>query len=229
MRDCPKGCAMADRFRVIDFAAWSREEHYRFFREYGLPFFSITCPVDVLPLRQALRERQVSFTVGLLYVIARAANAVPQFRQRIREEAPVEHELVHPGVTVLAAGDTFRFALCRYDEAFAPFSREASRAIETARTAASLVPDADDDLLDRDDLLYCTALPWIHFTGFFHPLRLDPSDSVPRIAWGRFEERGTRLVMPLNIQAHHALIDGVHVARFVEHVEQLIRDIDSVL
>jgi chloramphenicol O-acetyltransferase type A len=62
-----------------------------------------------------------------------------------------------------------------------------------------------------------------------HPLPLNPLDSVPRVAWGRFEERGNRLFMPLNVQAHHALIDGIHIAKFITRVEELIRIADSIL
>lgn len=196
---------------------WPRREHYQFFRRFGVPFVSITSSVDVAPLRKVLRERETRFSIGLVYVLARAANAVPQFRQRVREAVPIEYEIVHPGLTVLCDGDVFRFSLLRYVEAFAGFAAEATDAIERTRACTSL-----GDAPGRDDLLYCSALPWISFSGMFHPLPLDPMDSVPRLAWGRFEESKQRLMMPLNIQAHHALIDGIHIAQFIRNVEHLI-------
>jgi chloramphenicol O-acetyltransferase type A len=52
---------------------------------------------------------------------------------------------------------------------------------------------------------------------------------VPRIAWGRFEEREGKLVMPLNVQAHHALIDGVHLAKFFRKVEDLILSVETTI
>ena len=73
---------------------------------------------------------------------------------------------------------------------------------------------------DRDDFLFMTAIPWVSFTAFVHPVPLDPPDSVPRFAWGRFREEGDSAVLPLNIQAHHALVDGIHVARFYERVQE---------
>ena len=71
--------------RVIDLEKWPRREHFTFFREFAYPYWGITTDVDIAPLRRALKERNVSLTVGLVYVVLRSANAVPEFRQRIRE------------------------------------------------------------------------------------------------------------------------------------------------
>ena len=161
---------MKDDFRSIDLDHWPRREHYEFFRQYGLPFFSITTAIDVTSLRNTLKERAPSFTIGLVYVLARAANAVPQFRQRIREVGPVEHEIVHPGLTILCEGDVFRFSFLSYVEDFDRFADEAAQAMESARTAESLVPKSFREGPPRDDLIYCTALPWFSFSGMFHPL-----------------------------------------------------------
>ena len=216
--------------RIIDLASWPRREHYEFFKPYPVPFFSITTSVDVAPLRKLLKARDVRFTAGLLYVLSRAANDVPQFRQRIREGAPIEHECVHPGVTTLCDGDTFQFCFLTYYDDFHRFAREASEAMEMTRQGKSLVPESivEDGRL-RDDMLYCTSLPWFSFSGMLHPVGPDPMDSVPRIAWGRFEEKEGRLAMPLNVQAHHALIDGIHLAKFFEKVEDLILSVETTI
>ena len=221
---------MAAEARRIDISSWPRREHYEFFKPSPVPFFSITTSVDITALRKALKLRGVSFTIGLLYVLSRAANDVPELRQRIREDWPVEHERVHPGITVLCEGDVFRFCFVPYLDSFDRFAREASEAMETVRQGESLVhgPLLEEGRL-RDDLLYCTSLPWFSFSGMFHPLGTDPMDSVPRIAWGRFEETDGRLVMPLNVQAHHALVDGIHLAKFFQKVEDLILNAETVI
>lgn len=215
--------------RIINLDGWPRREHYEFFKPFPVPFFSITTTVDVAPLRKRLKARNVSFTIGLLYVLSSAANDVPQFRQRIHEDAPIEYERVHPGVTVLCEGDLFRFCFLTYFDSFDRFAREAKEAMATVRQGESLVhePLVEEGRI-RDDMLYCTSLPWFPFSGMMHPLGPDPTDSVPRIAWGRFEEQEGKLVMPLNVQAHHAFIDGIHLARFFEKVEDLIQNAETV-
>jgi len=132
-------------------------------------------------------------------------------------------------VTLLCEGDVFRFCPASYRESFTRFAREASEAMEMTRRADSLLPRALREEPPRDDLLYCTLLPWFSFSGMFHPVGPDPMDSVPRIAWGRFEQHEERLDLPLNVQAHHAVIDGIHVGRFFRKVEELIVNADAVI
>ncbi len=203
--------------RRIDLEHWPRREAFELFRGFGLPYFNLTADVDVGPLREAVRARGASFTVALVYVLARAANEVPEFRQRVRGEGVIEYAAVHPSITVLADDGTFRFVTLRYEEAFGSFAADAELRIERARRAASLWSEPD-----RDDLLFMTAIPWVSFTGMIHPVPLDPPNSVPRIAWGKFRDVGGRLAMPLNVQAHHALVDGVHLGRYFQCTEQLL-------
>jgi chloramphenicol O-acetyltransferase type A len=208
--------------RVIDPATWSRREAYDLFRGLGFPYLSVTADIDVTALRRIHRRRDFSFTVGLVYALAKAANEVPALRRRLRGDAVVEHGTVHPSITVLAAEEVFRFATLPYVPEFARFAADAAGRIERARTAKTLWQEPD-----RDDLLFMTTLPWVSFTALVHPVPLDPPDSVPRIAWGRFRAQGRRVLLPLNIQAHHALVDGVDVGRFFTRAEEISSSRDA--
>ena len=202
--------------RVIDLETWPRREHFSFYRDFHQPYFGMTANVDVTALRIAVREREVSFTVATVYVIARAANAVPEFRHRIRGEQVVEHDVVHPGTTILVNEDAFTFAMFEYDEDFSLFSAMAEMQIARAREDPSLDVDAG-----RDDWLFMTPIPWVSFTSFMHPMH-QPPISVPLFAWGKAFGDGERLMMPLQAQGHHAVMDGLHMGRFYINVQQLL-------
>ena len=201
----------------IDIETWPRRESYELFRKFGFPYFSITANVDVTALRAAAKEKKTSFTIGLVYVLSRAANAIPAFKQRMEGNGVVEYGVVHPSITILADNDQFRFCSLRYTDGFEEFAANAKVRIEQARTANSVWPEPD-----RDDFLFMTSLPWIAFTAMVHPAPLDPPDSVPRFAWGKYEERDGRVLMPLNVQVHHALLDGVHVGKYFMLMQDLL-------
>jgi chloramphenicol O-acetyltransferase type A len=74
-----------------------------------------------------------------------------------------------------------------------------------------------------------TAIPWVAFTSFVHPIDLNPADSVPRFAWGKFFDEGDALKMPLSVQGHHALVDGIHIGRFYEKVQDYLHHPRAVL
>ncbi|MEW5827006.1 MAG: chloramphenicol acetyltransferase [Candidatus Bipolaricaulota bacterium] len=200
--------------RVLDPASWSRREAFELFRSFAFPYVNVTADVDVTRLREAHRAAGITFTVAVVHVLCAAANAVPAFRRRLRGAEAVEYDVVDPSITVLGEGDVFRFATLRFDPDVRQFAADAAHRIERAKQSPRLWSEED-----RDDLLYMTAMPWVAFTGLVHPVPLDPPDSVPRIAWGRRREANGRVLLPLNVQAHHALVDGIDVGRFFAEAE----------
>jgi chloramphenicol O-acetyltransferase type A len=64
---------------------------------------------------------------------------------------------------------------------------------------------------------------WVAFTSFSHTVLTIPVDSIPRFAWGRFRQVAGSLKMPLSVQGHHALMDGLHVGRYYESVQAYLQ------
>jgi chloramphenicol O-acetyltransferase type A len=210
--------------RYVDMETWPRREHFRLFNGFDHPHFGMCANVDLTAFYPAVKQRGVTFTVGIVYALARTSNAIPEFRHRIREGKVVEHEVVHPSPTILAGEDLFSFCTIEYSEDFAEFAARAAAKIAFVKEHPTLSDEGWED-----NLLFMTALPWVSFTSFMHPMHLQPADSVPRFAWGKFFEEGEFLKMPLGVQGHHALMDGIHVGRFYEIVQEYLHHPDSVL
>jgi chloramphenicol O-acetyltransferase type A len=209
--------------RHIDMETWSRRQHFEFFNAYDHPHVSMCANVDLTAFRPAVKRRGHSLTVAIVYVIARTANAIPEFRQRIREGRVVEHEVVDPAFTILAEEDVFSFCVVDYAEDFQAFAASAAEKIAYVREHPWV------EYVARDDMLYMTAIPWVSFTSFKHPMHLQPADCIPRFAWGKFFQDGEALKMPLDVQGHHALIDGVHIGKFYAKVQDYLGRPDAVL
>jgi len=205
--------------RKIEMQTWPRREHFKLFSAFDHPHAGMCANVDLTTFYPVVKQRGFSFTVALVYVLARAANAIPEFRYRIRAREVVEHEIVHPSGTILVDEDLFTFCTFDYVEDFSDFAARAAERIAYVQEHPTL-----GDEPGRDDLLFMTAIPWVSFTSVMHPMHLDPADSVPRIAWGKFFEDGELLKMPLGVQGHHALMDGIHIARFYAEVQDHLRD-----
>ena len=78
-------------------------------------------------------------------------------------------------------------------------------------------------------MLFMTSIPWVSFTSFMHPLKLNPPDSVPRFAWGKYRQEGKKILMPLSVQGHHAVMDGLHAVKFYEEFQRLADHPDLLL
>lgn len=210
---------------MIHFKDEHRRKHFEFFRSMSHPHFNLCSRVDIASLLPALKERQLHFTPAVVYCIARAANEVPSFRQRIRGEQVVEHEEAHPSFTVLTeASDVFSFCSVRYQADYHAFAQETRQRMEAMQRQPSL-----EDEEGRDDYLYLSAIPWVSFTSLQHAMHYKPADSVPRIAWGKFYEEGNRTWLPLSVQAHHALVDGRHMGLYFEKIQFLFSHPENFL
>ena len=210
--------------RHIDMQTWPRREHFEFFSTFAHPHASLCANVDLTTFYPVVEQRGLSFTVAIVYVLSRAANAIPEFRYRIRGGNVVEHEIVHPSLTILADEDLFSFCTLDYVEGFSAFAARAAERMAYVKDHPTL-----EDEPGQDDLLFMTAIPWVSFTSLTHPLQSHPVDSVPRIAWGKFFKDGAFLKMPLSVQGHHALMDGLHMGRFYAEVQDYLHHPDAVL
>jgi chloramphenicol O-acetyltransferase type A len=200
--------------RHIDMQTWPRREHFKIFSTFDYPHFSLCANVDLTAFYPYVKQQGISFNIATVYLLARAANAIPEFRYRIRAGEVVEHEIVHPSTTILIDDDLFSFCTMDFVEDFSEFAARAAEMIAHVKEEPTL-----SDEPGRDDLLFMTAIPWVSFTSFMHPLQLHPTDSVPRFAWGKFFEDGRSWKMPLSVQGHHALMDGIHVGRYLEELQ----------
>jgi len=210
--------------RTIDMQTSPRHEHFNFFRRFDSPHFNICANVHIADFYGYIKEHGISFNIALVYILARTANAIPEFRYRIREEKVVEHEVVHPSPTIMGKDDVFGFGGLEYKDSFSDFAAGAVERIKRVKEHPQVV-GVDQD---RDDWLFMTAIPWVSFTSFMHPQNF-PADSVPRFAWGKFFEEGDALKMPLSVQGHHALMDGLHVGRYFDLAQDYFRQPEIIL
>lgn len=210
--------------RKIDLQTWARREHFKVYNTFDHPHFNMCANTDLSAFYPFIKERGTSFNVAVIYIITRAANAIREFRYRICAGEVVEHEVVHPSTTILTEDDLFSFCTLDYTEDFFSFAARAEKVIAYTKEHPSL-----QDPPGRDDLLFMTAIPWVSFTSFTHPMHLNPADSVPRFAWGKMFEEGRYLKMPLSVQGHHALMDGIHMGSFYEKVQDYLNQPEAVL
>ena len=70
-----------------------------------------------------------------------------------------------------------------------------------------------EDGEDGDSLLFVSSIPFISYTSLIQPVPC-PADSNPRISWGKYFRQGDRLMLPITVLCHHALVDAIHISRF---------------
>ena len=202
-------------YKFIDMDSWPRRKHFEIYNGFDYPHINLCADVDVSDFYPAMKSASISFTVAVTYLVSKVANGITEFRYRIRDGRVVEHDVVHPSITILTKEELFSFCTIPFVKDFSDFCARANQAIEHYKKNPTL-----EDEPGQDDLLFTTNLPWVSFTGMMHPIHLSPVDSVPRIAWGKVRDESGVLKMPLSVQGHHGLMDGLHIGRYFEHFQE---------
>jgi len=199
----------------IDIETWPRRDTYRFYGDLDYPHYNVCAEVDITHLDRQCNKGDTSLFKAVLFGVTLAANAIEEFRTRIRPSGIVLHDAVHPSFTVLTGDHQFSFCEAIFTDELIPFFGRVDRAISRAKAHPYL-----EDEPGRDDLLYLSSLPWVRFTSISHPIHMHPTDSIPRLSWGRFSADGNRMMMPLSVQVHHGLADGYHVGQFFDRFQK---------
>lgn len=204
--------------RVLDLTNDPRRAHFDYFRSMANPYLSVTANCDITALREKTVRESLPFFLSLLYCAIGAANAVPELRRRIRGEDAVEYDRCDSSHTVALPDGSYCYCRLNCAKLFAEFLPYAQAEVERVKAA----PDIDDGE-DGDSLFFVSSLPWISFTGLSLPTP-SPADSNPRITFGKFFPQGGRILLPVNLTVHHALVDGLHAARFFEELERRCKE-----
>lgn len=193
---------------VIDRATWPREGHYRFFAPMSHPFYALTFPVDVTALRGYVKARKLSFYAAMVFLVTKAMEDVEEFRLRDRNGVIVRHDALVPSFTDLRPGsDLFQIVTLEAGDDLEEFCRR-------AKAASAAQMEFVNDAPWGDRMIYFTCLPWFPITALTNERDADPSDTIPRVSWGRWEERDGRTVLNLSLELNHRLLDGAHVGQF---------------
>ncbi len=205
--------------KYIDIENWKRRDHFNYFRQFDYPHFNICANLDITRFYKHIKENGLTFFISMLYVSSKTANGIKEFRYRIRGDSVVEHDTVNPSFTVMTENEVFNYCTAPFADDFHAFRSGTSELIEKAKRSSGLEDDPE-----RDDLLYITSIPWVSFTGITHPISIKTVDSIPRISWGKFFEQDGKMQLPLSVQAHHAIVDGMHVGNYFVHIQEMLND-----
>ena len=201
--------------RYLDLDSWPRRAAFDYFSRFDKPYFNVCTRIDMAALKVAVAGSGGGISLACSYLALRLANASEPFRLRLESGRVRVYDSVQGSTTVLRDDESIAFAYLDLGTDWHGFVASAGASIAAARDPQSRF----DPRLDDPALIHLTTLPWVHFTSFSHARNWGREDSVPKLAFGRLAAEGDRLWMPLSVEVHHGLMDGLHVGRFIEAFE----------
>ena len=215
MHSLPNDC------HVIDLESWPRKQHFAFFKEFSLPYFNVCVSLDMAALYEQCKSAPYSFFHSYIFLTIEACHDYAPMRQRIIDSCPIQLSTVRASVVELADDDTLRFSYFEKHDSIQRFSEHALQVAKESK-GQPFFSEAFAATEGQPDLIHISVLPWLNFTGFSHAVSEGHGLGIPKLVFGQYDKRTGKI--PLSIDVHHALMDGLHVARFVQILQEKIND-----
>jgi chloramphenicol O-acetyltransferase type A len=207
-------------FTELDIDTWPRKTTYEFFKNYEDPFFNFAAHVDITRLYRFAKENDLSISLSSLYYVMTAANETREFRIRMVDGRLVEFDKIHATQTILNDDETFSFAYFEMRPDVFEFNANGKVALEKYKSLKTFDVESD-----RFDLIYFSVIPWVSFTSFKHATRLDRTQTIPRIVFGKIFDEGPAKKIPLSVEANHMIMDGFHVGKLFNRFQELVNEL----
>ncbi|MBS6641217.1 MAG: type A chloramphenicol O-acetyltransferase [Clostridiaceae bacterium] len=200
-------------FEPIDLSRWERAEYFTHYLHEIPCTYSMTVRLDITKLKQSGKQ----LYAAMLYALAKAVNAHPEFRMALDEDGkPGVYDRMHPCYTVFHKDtQTFSNLWTVFDGDYAVFCQNYQRDMETYGSIHRM--DAKPGLPENSFTV--SMLPWASFEGFNLNLQKGYAYLKPIFTIGKYTGQDGRYTLPLAVQVHHAVCDGFHACRLVDEVQ----------
>lgn len=212
---------LTSNMQPIDLDSWPRKQHFELFKNFTQPYFNVCVQLDAKTLFSYCKAQRISFFQAYVYCTLKACHAYEPIMLRIIKQTPWLLTSTRASVVELDEEECFIFSYFDYMDSFKEFSAHSEKVSKQAKSNP-LFSDAFANTEGQADLIHISVLPWLNFSAFSHAFSEGQSLGIPKFVFGQYNKHsGT---MPLAIDVHHSLMDGLHVARFIKILQT---EIDS--
>lgn len=204
-------------YKYLDMETYKRKNHFEYFNSLAYPYVGLTVNVDITDLLKTIKAKRLPFFLSVCYCVSKAANRVPEFRQRILNNQIIEYDDCLTSHTVALSDGTYCYCDLDSNRPFEDYICYAAYEQEKSKQKNSIDENADDTL----GKIFISTIPWVSYTALINPTPL-PADSNPRITWGKYFVQNEKVLLPVSVLCHHALVDGLHISKFYDFLNEEI-------
>lgn len=206
---------MANNYKVINQEKWERAMHCMVFRNSIEPAFCVTFEVDVTEFLKKIKEKNYSFTISMVYAVCKCAGEIEAFRYRFLDGKVVLFDKIDTAFTYLN----------KETELFKVVNVPMKDTLDEYVPFASKIAQEQKDYFTGplgNDVFQCSPMPWVTYTHISHTNAGRRDNATPLFDWGKYYEKDGQIMMPLSVQAHHSFVDGIHIGKFAEKLQNYL-------
>lgn len=206
------GDFMSNKYSVIDERKWKRTLHCQIFRNYVEPCYCVTFEAEITRFREFTKKENLSFTLSMVYAVCKCANEIEELRYRFLGDKIILYEKIDTAFTYLnEETELFKVVKVPFIDNINEYVRLAT---ETARNQSEYFTGPLGI-----DVFQCSPMPWIKYIHVSHTNAGKNNFGTPLFDWGKFYDKEGRIFIPISIQVHHSFVDGIHIGKFVDSLQ----------
>jgi chloramphenicol O-acetyltransferase type B len=208
---------MTNKYRKIDETEWKRATHCAVFRNSIEPSFCVTVELDITNFLRKVKAQGNSFTMSMIYTVAKCANEIEEFRYRFVASDIVLFDKIDTAFTYLNP-ETELFKVV-----YVPMRDSIQEYVSAATKTAKEQQEYFTGQL-RNDVFMFSPMPWVTYTHISHTISGKKDNATPLFDWGKYHKKDEKILLPFSVQAHHSFVDGVHIGKLVENLQIIMNN-----
>lgn len=210
------------KFELIDMKNWKRAEYFHHYLHEVPCTYSMTVNLDISTLLAITRQNSIKLYPAIIYVLTKTVNSHQEFRTAMNNQNEVGiFDVMHPSYTIFnQENETFSSIWTTFNEKFGYFYKDYLDDVQQYSQAKNLFPKQDSPI----NTFNVSSLPWVSFSGFNLNLPKANTYLLPIFTVGKYCESNGKILLPLSIQAHHAVCDGFHLSKFIHDLQTIVNE-----
>ena len=192
---------------------FERQELFNHYSDEDNPFIYITTKIDVTNLVNYCKVHK-NFYATMGYVITKSVNAVDEFKYRVQDGKIYFCDRVKSNYTQKLNDHKIGFLdlpdIVNYDEYIKSYIERSDL----------LKKNQSNFMTEGIECVWLSCVPWFEFTGLITPFK--KTTTIPQFIWDKFAEENGKYTLHLMIMAHHGFVDGWHIAKLLEQINNNI-------
>lgn len=210
------------RFNLIDMEQWSRKPYFEHYMKHVRCTYSLTANIDITDLLFQVKRKKLKLYPTLIYIITTVVNKHEEFRTCFDKNGNLGYwDSMLPSYSIFhKESETFSNIWTEYDQDYSCFYRSYLEDLKHYGGMTGLFPKPEEPA----NTVPISCIPWVNFTGFNLNIYNDGTYLLPIVTIGKYMEQDNKVYIPISIQVHHAVCDGFHTSRFMNEMQEFVRN-----
>ena len=199
-------------YRILDLETYYRKDIYRRFTQVARSSVSITHRIDVTDLVEHSHRSGTKFYINFLYLLAKVLNSREDYRMGYlwQTDQVVIYDRINPCQYVFHEDtETCTPVYTEYNPDYRAFYEASKVDIEAAKQTREFLFDMEH----HPNWFDASYIPWVSYDSLHVELPDGYLYYQPIINWGKYEEIGGRMMMPVTVRMNHAVADGYLISK----------------